>query len=172
MEFSDIVTTRRSIRAFDHRPVEDEKLNSILRAACHAPSAGNLQAYEICVIRNKQVLRALAAAALGQVFIAGAPLALVFSTHPERSALRYGERGRQLYAVQDATIACTFAMLAAHDQGLATVWIGAFDERGVRRAIGGPEDWIPVAILPIGYGAETPSATSRRSLGSLIHRIE
>ncbi len=171
MEFFEVVNRRRSVRAYDARPVEDEKLNAILKAANQAPSAGNLQAYEVYLVRNKNALRALAAAALGQMFVAGAPLALVFCAHPARGAHRYGERGRRLYAVQDATIACTYAMLAATALGLATVWIGAFDDDGVRSVIGGPKDQTPVAVLPIGYDAERPAPTPRRSLQDLIHSV-
>ncbi len=63
--------------------------------------------------------------------------------------------------MQDATIAATYAMLAVTDLGLATVWVGAFDPVRVTTATGAPPDWVPVAVLPIGYAAETPAATSR-----------
>ena len=171
MEFFDVVNNRKSVRAYAAQPVEDEKLHSILEAANRAPSAGNFQAYEIYLVRSPKVLRALGSAALGQLFVASAPVALVFCAHPARAARRYGERGKQLYAVQDATIACTYAMLASTALGLATAWIGAFDENKVRSAIGGPEDQIPVAILPIGYHAEKPTPTSRRSLEDLVHSV-
>jgi nitroreductase len=55
--------------------------------------------------------------------------------------------------------------------GLASVWVGAFDDDAVRQAIGVGEDLLPVAILPIGYAGEEPQATSRRSLASLVHYI-
>jgi nitroreductase len=77
----------------------------------------------------------------------------------------------KLYAVQDATIACAYAMLAATALGLATVWVGAFRDDEVRRAIRGSEDIVPVAILPIGDPAETPEPTSRRAFGDLVHEI-
>ncbi len=169
MEFFDVLDNRRSVRAYAAQAVEEDKIDSILQAANRAPSAGNLQAYEIYVIRSTKVLRALGSAALGQLFVAGAPLALVFCAHPARTERRYGERGRRLYSVQDATIACTYAMLTATALGLATVWIGAFDETKVRSIIGGPEDQIPVAILPIGYPAESPAPASRRRLEDLVH---
>ncbi len=171
MEFFDVVNNRKSVRAYAAQAVEDEKVNAILNAANQAPSAGNLQAYEIYLIRSPKVLRALGSAALGQLFVASAPVALVFCAHPARAARPYGERGKQLYAVQDATIACTYAMLAATALGLASVWIGAFDENKVRSAIGGPDDQIPVAILPIGYHAERPASTSRRRLEDLVHIV-
>lgn len=82
MEFFEVVRSRHSIRAFTAKPVEAEKLHAILEAADRAPSAGNLQAYEIYVVTHRTILNALARAALDQEFIAQAPLALVFCAHP------------------------------------------------------------------------------------------
>jgi nitroreductase len=172
MEFFEVLKARQSVRAFAPSPVEEEKLGAILEAARSAPSAGNLQAYEIYLVKADRLKRALARAALDQYFLAQAPVALVFCANPARSERRYKERGARLYSVQDATIACTYAMLAATALGLATVWIGAFHDAAVSRAIGLPEDIVPVAILPIGYAAEKPEPTSRRPLDELVHAVE
>lgn len=169
MEFFDVLKARRSIRAFRATPVEEEKLKAILEAANSAPSAGNLQAYEIYLVKDRSQRKALAQAALWQDFVAQAPLALVFCAHPARAEGRYGQRGVRLYALQDATIACTFAMLAVTALGLATVWVGAFDDEAVHRAIGSPAGIIPVAILPIGYAGEKAEPTARRRLERLVH---
>ena len=75
----------------------------------------------------------------------------------------------RLYSLQDATIACTFAMLAAVAEGLSTVWVGAFDDEKAHRAIGSPAGIQPVAILPIGYPAEAPGQSPRRRLSDLVH---
>lgn len=171
MDFFDLIRARRSVRAYAPQPVEEEKLQQILTAANLAPSAGNLQAYEIYLVRDRAVRMELARASLEQWFVSEAPVALVFCAHPDRSARKYGRRGARLYALQDATIACTFAMLAAAELGLATVWVGAFDDEGVRRAIRAPEAHQPVAILPIGYPAEQPAPAPRRSLAELVHEI-
>jgi nitroreductase len=61
-------------------------------------------------------------------------------------------------------------MLAATALGLSTVWVGAFDDAAVRRVLGCP-DLLPVAILPIGYPAEEPKPTPRRSLADLVHEV-
>ena len=167
MEFFDITKTRCSIRRYDARPIEQNILQTILEAVNRAPSAGNLQAYQVYVVSVPRDREALAKAALGQVFISAAPVALVFCAHPARCS-SYGSRGQQLYALQDATIACTFAMLAATALGLASVWVGAFSDELVRQVIRAPEDQIPVAVLPIGYPAETTQPTSRRPLSDLV----
>jgi len=161
VEFSELIHKRHSIRAFSSRDVELEKIHRILEASNLAPSAGNLQAYKIYVITKHFLRKELARASLNQGFIADAPVVLVFCADPKRSEVRYLERGVRLYALQDATIACTFAMLAAVDLGLACVWVGAFNNDAVRKVIQVPEDIIPVSVLPIGYAAEPPTISTR-----------
>jgi len=170
MNFMELVQARRSVRAFADRRVEPDKLRAVLEAANQAPSAGNLQAYEIYQVTEPRVRAALARAA-DQSFIAESPVTLVFCANPGRAARKYGARGRDLYALQDATIAAAYAQLAATELDLATVWVGAFDTAAVSAALRAPGDWVPVAILPLGYADELPSASSRRSLDDLVHEL-
>lgn len=171
MDFFAVLQERHSVRAFAERPVEPEKLQAVLEAANRAPSAGNLQAYEIYVVTRPAVLKALMRAAFEQKFVAQAPVVLVFCAHPARSASSYGERGATLYSLQDATIACAYAQLAATAVGLGSVWVGAFDEDAVRKALGIEKELVPVALLPIGYAAESPEITPRRALDDLVRYI-
>jgi len=142
---------RKSTRAYKPDPIEKEKLDEILEAANSAPSAGNLKARKIVVIEDEKTKRKLAEAAFGQDFISEAPLALVFTALPEASAKKYGQRGRELYAVQDATIAASFAWLQAVDLSLSSCWVGAFDEEEVKKILELDANERPIAILPIGY---------------------
>jgi nitroreductase len=171
MDIFEVIEARRSVRMYSDLDVEEEKLLKILHAADRAPSAGNLQSYEIYLIRNPAVRGILAAASLQQEFISKAPVTLVFCANQNRAISKYRLRGKRLYALQDATIACTFAMLTANALGLATVWVGAFEDDKIRLAIGAPEGVQPVALLPIGYAAECPAVTPRRPLSDLVHRL-
>ncbi len=171
MDIFQAIATRKSIRQYLNQPVEEDKLQSILQAANAAPSAGNRQAYEIYLVRQDEMRRRLVEAAWNQEFIFQAPLLLVFCTHPQRNADRYGERGETLYSLQDATIACTFAMLAATEQGLGTVWVGAFDEQRVRQILNLPEEQRPVILLPVGYPAVKPLPRQRRKIEDLVHDL-
>ncbi len=172
MEFFDVIKNRHSIRTFSDQPVEPEKLQQILEMANLAPSAGNLQAYEIYVVTDAKKRDGLSCAALAQEYVAVAPVALVFCTHPELTEGRYTERGTRLYTVQDATIACSFAMLAATSLGLGSVWVGTFDEKVVRLILSAPESQVPVVILAIGYAAEFPDQHPRRPLDQLAHWVK
>lgn len=162
MDFLELVKTRRSVRVFLPTEVEEEKLQQILEAAKWAPSAGNLQARDFIIVRNPEKRRQLAEAAYGQDFIAEAPVVLVVCANRGKSAKRYGRRGESLYCIQDATASVENILLMAHAVGLASCWVGAFDEEEVKEKLNIPEDVMPVAILPLGYAAEKPIAPSRR----------
>jgi len=169
MEFFEVLKSRHSVRKFRDAPVEEEKLQKILEAANSAPSAGDLQAYEIVVVKDKERKGKLVSAAYEQEFIAKAPVVLIFAAHPERSSRKYGRRGAELYSVQDATIATAYAQLAATALGLGCVWVGAFDENEVAKVIGAKGNLKPVSMLPIGYSDEQPLITPRRKLEEIIH---
>ncbi|CUU01406.1 Nitroreductase [Candidatus Kryptobacter tengchongensis] len=171
MDFFEVLKRRRSIRKFKDQAISENELKLIYEAINSAPSAGNLQAYEVFVVRDRVKLKQLADSALGQEFIAEAPVAFVFCANPARSRWRYGMRGEKLYCLQDATIACAYAQLSATALGLGSVWVGAFNEDEVRKIIGVDKNLIPIAILPVGYPDETPEPTPRREIKDLIHEI-
>ena len=164
MDFAELVLARRSVRSFANMPIAPDKLDALLAAVARTPTAGNLQAFHVYVVHDERCREDLAAASHQQMFVADAPVVLVFCASPERSAPRYADRGRELYSVQDATIACTYAMLSATDLGLSSVWIGAFDDDAVAEAVDAPDSLKPVALLPIGFAAEAPALTDRRSV--------
>ncbi len=143
MEFFDVLKARHSIRAYDSRPVEPDKLQQILEAVNGAPSAGNLQAYEVYLVCDDARKAALVQAAGDQEFLLQAPVVLVFCAHAALAEAKYEQRGAQLYCIQDATIACTFAMLSATALGLSCVWVARTMKRRraaslARRASTGP----------------------------------
>ncbi|WXG44953.1 MAG: nitroreductase family protein [Promethearchaeati archaeon SRVP18_Atabeyarchaeia-1] len=172
LDFFEVIEKRRSTRAYLDKEVEEEKLQKVLEAGNAAPSAGNLQAYEIVVVKSKRQKVAISGAAHGQTFIAQAPVVLVVLANQKRSATKYGKRGSDLYAIQDSTIAASYMQLAATALGLSTCWVGAYDDAAVAEAIGADmsKGFKPEAVLPIGYSKETPRPTPRRKLSELIHK--
>lgn len=169
MEFFEVLRMRHSLRSFKEEPLEEDKIKAILEAAQSAPSAGNLQAFEIFLVKDIELRQKLAQAAWGQYFISQAPIAMVFCAHPARSSIKYGNRGDELYCIQDATIAASFAHLAATAQRIASCWVGAFDEEEVRKCLDLPSTLRPIIIMPMGYPNERGFHTSRRSLEELVH---
>lgn len=172
-DFFETVRRRHSVRRYQPGAgVDPDKLHAMLEMACAAPSAGDMQAYRIVVVSGAGRLAALAAAAHHQDFVAQAPLALVFCADPARSAEKYGARGERLYALQDATIAATYAQLAAVAAGLASAWVGDFDEDAVRATLELDASVQPVAVITVGVPAELPEATPRRPLADIVLRRE
>jgi nitroreductase len=171
VNFLEVLRRRRSVRAFTGQDVDNAATRVILEAARQAPSAGDLQAFGMVVVQDRAVLRSLADAAAGQSFVGSGQLAIVFLADPARSARRYHERGEQLFCIQDATIACAYAQLAATALGLGSVWVGAFHDRAVQKAVASPDGLIPVAILVVGHAAETPPPTPRRPVDELVISI-
>ena len=170
MDFFDVVKARKSVRAFKKEEIEPAVMSQLLEAVRSCPTAGNLQAYQIYLVETPEMIRSLAKAAYGQTCVSGAPAVLVFCTDAPRSAAKYSERGATLYCVQDATIAATFAHLAAVALGLGGVMVGAFSEAEVARVIDAPTTQRPVLMLPVGYPDETPAPTDRRTLDDLVIR--
>ena len=168
MNVLEAIDARQSIRAYQPKPIEPEKLDAVLAAANRAPSAANLQAYRIYVVRDDTRKQALVSAAAGQKFLATAPVVLVFAVDPARSAAKYGPRGAQLYCMQDACAAVCNAMLAAVELGLGTCWVDAVDESMAGQILGLPAVERAAVLLPIGYPAETPPRTTRRTLSDLV----
>jgi len=168
MEFLKTLDSRRCVHSYRRAPPDERKIQAILDAALLAPSAGDLQAYRVVVVENPETKAVLVDAAHGQHFIAEAPVVLVFLADPERSSTKYGERGRLLFSLQDATLAAAYAQLSAADLGLATCWVGAFDDGAVASAINAPIGLRPIAIIPLGEAAEWPDRPPRRSASELV----
>jgi nitroreductase len=168
--FFQVLRKRRSIRSFKSKQIEEFKIRTIIESCDLAPSAGGLQSFEIYAVKGNDKKNLLTKAALDQMFISEAPLVLVFCANASRSVLKYGDRS-VLYSLQDATIAAVYAQLAAQALGLASAWVGAFDESKVSEALGLPDDHKPVAIIPIGYPAEEPFEKITRGSRSLLHVV-
>lgn len=168
----EVIKKRRSIRSFKKEPIPDDILLQILEAARWAPSAGNLQPWHFIVVKNNEVKKLLAMAALNQMFIAEAYVVIVVCAIPSVSASRYGVRGEKLYCLQDTAAAIQNMLLAAASLGIGSCWVGAFDEERVKNILRLPHYARPVAIVPMGYPAKVPTAPPRRHLKEIVTFID
>lgn len=157
------VKERRSIRDFHKKEIPQEIIDKLIDALIWAPSAGNLQARKFYFIKDEKIKKRLAHAALNQNFIAEAPLVIIGCTDSSRISWRYGERGVNLYSIQDVACSIMGMMLVAHEEGLGSVWVGAFNEVAVSEILSLPRDLRPVAIVPIGYPSKIPYPPPRVS---------
>ena len=164
-----VMHRRRSVRRYSREMISEALLDKLLKAAQLAPSAGNLQARYFIVVRDSNMKHELAEAAYGQFFVAMAPVVLVGCANIARSRIAYGQRA-ELYAIQDVTIAASYIQLAAEALGVATCWIGAFDEKRVSSSLQIPIDIRPILMLPVGYAEEAPEPTVRMGLSRFTHQ--
>jgi nitroreductase len=172
MDSSDLfgfLSSRSSVREYKNEPLTEEDIDYILSCAGTAPSAGNLEAWDVVVVTDEDTRSALAEAAFGQEHVEQAPVIFVVCSNYVRSMSRYGERGI-LYGLEDATIACTYLMLAAHAKKLQSCWTGAFDDDDVREILSLPKHIRPVSLLAVGKGHPPAQHTERMSIGEHVHR--
>lgn len=163
MNLMQAIRARRSIRAFQEREVEEEKLLAVLDAGRLAPSAKNLQDWRFIVVRDASMRSRLAEAARDQKFVAQAPLVIVACGTSDLVMTC----GQPAYAI-DVAIAVDHMTLAAASLDLGSCWIGAFYEDKVRAILGVPPEIRVVALLPLGYPAEEPRPRPRKRLDEVV----
>lgn len=161
MEFLELAKKRYSVRAYDNRPVEKEKLDKILEAAHVAPTAANLQPVKLIAVQEKEQLNKLAKAAN----IYHAPLAIIVCADHEKAWVRPFDQ-KQTTDI-DASILTDHMMLQATELGLGTVWVCYFKPDIVKKEFHLPDNLEPVNLLVIGYGKE-PEASSERHAATRI----
>lgn len=169
MDVFEAIEGRRSIRKFKNKIVDELLIHKIIEAGIWAPSAGNLQSWEVIIVKNPEIKEKLASLAYMRDFISIAPVILVLCANQRVSGAIYDERGIELYCVQDAACAAQNMLLASHALGLGACWVGAFDERSVTDLLEIPSSVRPVALVTIGFPGEKPYPPPRRDLDDFMH---
>jgi nitroreductase len=174
----DIIRERRSVRQYEERPIEDEKLEAILEAARLAPSASNSQPWKFYVVKDKEKIRALAEKMpLGthlviNAFIAQAPVVVVATAGPIdllHKIAAYIVNKRWYYI--DVAIALEHMVLTAWELGIGSCWIGWFDEKKVKKLLDIPENEEIIDMLTLGYSKDKkpPFAKHRKKLEEIVN---
>ncbi len=164
MDVSQAIKSRRSIRLYQEKEIEKEKLDKVLEAARLAPSANNRQEWKFIVVKDKDTRERVANAASGQTFIGQAPIVIVACATESQSIMTCGQ---PRYTV-DVSIAMSFMILQAQEVGLGTCWIGAFNESSVKGILGIPDDIRVVGITPLGYPSQGTAARPRKEIEQII----
>ncbi len=148
MDFITLANHRYSVRKFDAKPVEREKVEQILRAAQLSPTACNFQPQRILVLQSEEARAKLKKCTK---YHFDAPLAFLICYDKTESWKRSFDGDDS--GVVDAAIVTTHMMLAAAEIGLGTTWVGCFDPKMVCNEFKLPNNFVPVAVLPLGYPA-------------------
>jgi len=164
MEVFEAIKKRYSVRSYKSDPIPEEKLKKVLEAARLAPSAHNAQEWKFIVVKDEQKRKKLAEAAMNQTFVGEAPVVIAaVSLNPEHIM----SCEVPAYAV-DLAIAVDHMTLQAVEEGLGTCWIGAFNQQRVKEILNIPQRYKVVALLPLGYPADSPTPKERKSLEEIV----
>ena len=161
MDIEEAIKKRSSVREFSSKKILKSDLEHLLKIACLAPSAGNLQSFSLLIIDDQKIKDLLSEAAYGQYFISEAPLVIVGCADLKQSAKKYGKRGEELYSIQDTTLVIHTLWLIALKKGLSAAWVGAFSEKEAANILKLPKNQRPIIMLALGYSKEPPEITEK-----------
>lgn len=164
MELFEAIRTRRSVRAYQDNPVEDEKLRAVLDAVRMAPSWANMQCWRMVVVKDRATREKIGDLSYVESYfaskgykanpskkaLAGAPVVIALCADPSQSGVLWD----QSYYLVDAGIAAQNLMLAARGQGLGTVFVGVYDEEKLKELLHIPSPIRIIGLLPLGYPTE------------------
>lgn len=163
MNVFDAIKTRRSVRSYLPKPIEDEKLMQLLEAARLAPGAKVEQDFMIVIVTDESLKNELVPACKGQGFVGEAPAVLVMCSTNDRTML-CGQPVRPI----DCSIALSFMLLEAQELGIGMCWLGWFDPDEVKKILSIPKEYTVFAVVPMGYPANTGYPTSRKAINELV----
>ena len=190
MEIIDALLTRRSCRKYNQKPVEKEKLETILQCAILAPSPANKQPWEFIVSTNPRYHQELQSAVektktklaersgwkwltpYSVDFLRETPVLIVVTGDPERNGVEQflDEPGKGYEHACCAAV--ENILLAAHGLGLAALWFSLFEKADARRIFGIDEKLDPVAIVCVGYTDSKSTAPARKDLATKVRYLE
>lgn len=157
MDFMTLAKQRYSVRAFDPRPVESEKLKKLVEACRIAPTAKNQQPQKVFFATSDEAIKKLNELS---PCIYGAPVVIVMGydktltwVHPDHPEIHSG--------YVDASICLTHMMLEAQELGLGTCWVARFDPYATKEALGLDDNIVLTALMPVGYPAEKAAPSDR-----------
>jgi len=157
------IENRRSMRAYTNDPVSREKLLQVLEAGRLAPSWKNMQGWRFLVLDNRESILALADAINNnpnRATYENVPYCILVCSKKEYSGI---EEGKDYY-MADCAIALEHMVLAAEELGLATCWVGLFEEEPIKKAFDIPEDVRIVGLIPLGVAAKVSKPRPRKNL--------
>jgi len=171
MDFFEVIRKRRSYRIFNRDKIpEKAKIERILDAARLAPTWANMQGMHYIVVQKPEIVKAIWEAIGQRKKFADSPTFIV-GTIAEKGS---GANGNGLkYFTVDFGICFEHLILAATAEGLATCWIGWFNEKKVKEILKIPDEYRVVGITPLGYSSESKGEiTDRKPLNEIVHYEE
>ena len=170
MEFLELAQKRFSVRKFEDKPVEEEKLQKIMEAGRVAPTAKNLQEQHIYVVQSESALETIDKLLFCRY---NAPTVLIVAYNKNNVFTYLGDKRNS--GIEDATIVATHLMLAAYNEGVDSCWINFFNPDELAKAFNLPEDEEILMLLDLGVADKTttplPNHNSRKALTETVSFI-
>lgn len=171
------IKMRRSIRKYIDKPVENEKIISLLESARLAPSGSNTQPWNFIIVKSEVTKQKLAEVSHNQQWMLSAPVFIVCVADircriPEDVDISVDEHSSQeevKQIIRDTAISMGYILLEAEHLGLATCWVAWFIQEEIRPILNIPRDKYVVGILTVGYANEVPKARPRKKLEDIVH---
>ena len=174
------INTRRSIRRYADRPVDDQLLRRLLAEAERTHTMGNLQFYSVVVTRSDEMKRRLAPAHFNQPMVTGAPVVLTFCADTRRTSVwcnnrqavpGYDNMLSYQNAATDALLFCQTFCNLAEEEGLGCCFLGTtvYMPQMIIDTLQLPELVVPVATITLGWPDEQPELTDRLPLDAIMH---
>ena len=163
MEVMEAIKARYSVRKYADQPIEPEKLAQIMEAGRLAPTASNQQLNKHIIVTDKDLIRQMVDACEGQKWIETAPAILVECASGDRTMI-CGQSARSM----DGAIAMSYMTLEAVSLGLQFCWLGWFQPEKVRALLNIPENYVVIAVAPVGYPAVKGHASKKKATEEVV----
>jgi len=163
MTLLETIRKRYSCRAYQEKPIEQEKLDSLFEAARLAPSAKNTQDWRFVVVTDKETKHQVAETTNRPEVFEKAGVIIAACSNSD-DVMRCG----QAIGPIDIAIALEHIALQAAELGLATCWIGSFYTEKVRTILGIPDDIAIIELMTVGYPADSPKQPSREPIEKIV----
>lgn len=178
MNTIDAITTRRSVRQFNEKPVADAEIEKIVAAAAFAPSWKNTQTARYIAVTDTAAKEKIAAEMLiphNAAIVRSAPVMIAMVTKCGRCGYErdgsFTTKKKDRWQYFDAGIACQTFCLAAHELGLSSVILGIYDEDKLPAFLGLQDDEVLTALIALGYSDINPAAPKRKGVDELLRYI-
>lgn len=175
MTAKECIIGRRSIRQFTDQPVSHELLSQIVETASYAPSWKHTQIVRYIAVEGEKKDKLAACTSTfpnNGAIMANAPMVVAVTVIKGRSGFErdgsFTTKRGDTWQMYDAGVASEAFCLAAYEQGLGTVIMGIFDQEEASELLQIPDDRDLIALIPIGYPAESPAAPRRKSVEDLL----
>lgn len=174
------INTRRSIRRYQDKDVDNTLLTRLIKEAERTQTMGNLQLYSVVVTRSKELKTKLAPAHFNQPMVTGAPMVLTFCADYRRTTLWAEQRQATpgydnplsfVNAMTDALLFCQTFCNLAEEEGLGCCFLGTtvYQPQSIIDTLQLPELVFPVATITLGWPDENPPLSDRLPVSTIIH---